>query len=33
MSYTIQECLLSTALKHDDAAWCKQLKSYPSEYW
>ena len=32
MSYTIQECLLSTALKHADAAGCKQLKSYPSEY-
>jgi hypothetical protein len=32
MSYTKQECLLGTALRLGDAAGCKKLKSFPSEY-
>nr|HPO05949.1 hypothetical protein [Candidatus Gracilibacteria bacterium] len=31
MSYTIEECLLSTALKQNDAGGCKKLDAYPSE--
>ena len=31
MSYSVEECILGTALKQNDAGGCKKLESYPSE--
>lgn len=31
MSYTYQECVHDTAIKHEDAKWCKLLSAFPSE--
>lgn len=32
MSYTVEWCILDTAIKKEDPKWCSKLASFPSEY-